>query len=91
MGPYQYNSREGVFCGSSVGARPAYAEAAGRNRLLPPARQWNTWNPSPNLERVVKIEPYTKDSRVVVPADGAQLPVSRAGYTRLQALLEGGA
>jgi len=43
-----------------------------------------------NLERVVKIEPYTKDSRVVVLADGAQLPVSRAGYTRLEALLEGG-
>jgi two-component system LytT family response regulator len=42
-----------------------------------------------NLERVVKIEPYTKDSRVVVLADGAQLPVSRAGYARLQALLEG--
>jgi len=42
-----------------------------------------------NLDRVVKIEPYTKDSRVVVLADGAQLPVSRAGYTRLQALLEG--
>lgn len=44
-----------------------------------------------NLERVVKIEPFTKDSRVVVLADGAQLPVSRAGYARLQALLEGGA
>ena len=44
-----------------------------------------------NLERVVKIEPYTKDSRVVVLADGAQLPVSRAGYARLQTLLEGGA
>jgi two-component system, LytTR family, response regulator len=43
-----------------------------------------------NLERVVKIEPYTKDSRVVVLADGAQLPVSRAGYARLQTLLEGG-
>ena len=42
-----------------------------------------------NLERVVKIEPYTKDSRVVVLADGAQLPVSRAGYARLQALFEG--
>ncbi|HUI81530.1 MAG TPA: response regulator [Bryobacteraceae bacterium] len=42
-----------------------------------------------NLERVVKIEPYTKDSRVVVLTDGAQLPVSRAGYTRLQDLLEG--
>ena len=42
-----------------------------------------------NLERVVKIEPYTKDSRVVVLADGAQLPMSRAGYTRLQELLGG--
>jgi two-component system LytT family response regulator len=42
-----------------------------------------------NLERVVKIEPYTKDSRVVVLADGAQLPVSRAGYARLQTLLGG--
>ncbi|MEO7144288.1 MAG: protein kinase, partial [Bryobacteraceae bacterium] len=35
-----------------------------------------------NLERVAKIEPYTKDSRVAVLADGAQLPVSRAGYAR---------
>ena len=42
-----------------------------------------------NLERVVKIEPYTKDSRIVVLTDGAQLPVSRAGYTKLEALLEG--
>ncbi|HLJ13718.1 MAG TPA: protein kinase [Bryobacteraceae bacterium] len=41
-----------------------------------------------NLERVVKIEPYTKDSRVVVLADGNQLPVSRAGYARLKALLD---
>jgi two-component system LytT family response regulator len=41
-----------------------------------------------NLERVVKIEPYTKDSRVVVLADSTQLPVSRAGYARLKALLD---
>ena len=41
-----------------------------------------------NLERVVKIEPYTKDSRVIVLADGSQLPVSRAGYARLKALLD---
>ncbi|HKW99520.1 MAG TPA: LytTR family transcriptional regulator DNA-binding domain-containing protein [Bryobacteraceae bacterium] len=41
-----------------------------------------------NLERVAKIEPYTKDSRVVVLSSGAQLPVSRAGYARLKALLE---
>jgi len=40
-----------------------------------------------NLERVVKIEPYAKDSRVAVLSDGSQLPVSRAGYERLRALL----
>ena len=41
-----------------------------------------------NLERVAKIEPYTKDSRVAVLIDGTQLPVSRAGYSRLKALLD---
>ena len=40
-----------------------------------------------NLERVTKIEPYAKDSRVAVLADGTQLQVSRAGYDRLKALL----
>jgi two-component system LytT family response regulator len=40
-----------------------------------------------NLERVVKMEPYTKESRVAVLADGTQLPVSRAGYARLSELL----
>ena len=40
-----------------------------------------------NLERVAKIEPYAKDSRVAVLSDGTQVPVSRAGYERLRALL----
>jgi len=40
-----------------------------------------------NLERVAKIEPYAKDSRVAVLTDGSQLPVSRAGYERLRTLL----
>jgi two-component system LytT family response regulator len=40
-----------------------------------------------NLERIAKIEPYTKDSRVAILADGARLPVSRAGYARLKELL----
>jgi two-component system, LytTR family, response regulator len=40
-----------------------------------------------NLERVAKIEPYAKDSRVAVLSDGTQLPVSRAGYERLRSLL----
>ena len=41
-----------------------------------------------NLNRVAKIEPYTKDSRIAILSDGTQLPVSRAGYDRLKALLE---
>jgi len=40
-----------------------------------------------NLERVAKIEPYGKDTHVVVLTNGAQLPVSRAGYARLRELL----
>jgi two-component system LytT family response regulator len=40
-----------------------------------------------NLERVSKIEPYTKDSRVAVLGDGTKLPVSRSGYARLKELL----
>ena len=40
-----------------------------------------------NLERIARIEPYTKDSRVAVLRDGTQLPVSRSGHTKLRALL----
>ena len=40
-----------------------------------------------NLDRVVKMEPYTKDTKVAVLNDGKQLPVSRSGYLRLTALL----
>ena len=39
-------------------------------------------------ERVVRIEPYGKDSRLAILADGTRLPVSRAGYARLKALLD---
>jgi two-component system LytT family response regulator len=41
-----------------------------------------------NLERIARIEPYTKDSHVVLLADGTEVPVSRAGYARLKELLE---
>lgn len=40
-----------------------------------------------NLERVARIEPYGKDSRLAILSDGVRLPVSRAGYARLQSLL----
>jgi two-component system LytT family response regulator len=40
-----------------------------------------------NVERIARVELYAKDSRVAILRDGAKLPVSRAGYARLQALL----
>jgi two-component system LytT family response regulator len=36
-----------------------------------------------NLERVARIEPYGKDSRIAILQDGTRLPVSRSGYARL--------
>lgn len=40
-----------------------------------------------NLERVRNIEPYTKDTRLAILADGARVPVSRAGFVRLKELM----
>lgn len=41
-----------------------------------------------NLEKVTKIEPYSKDNYVVVLTGGAQLPVSRSGYAKLREVLD---
>ena len=41
-----------------------------------------------NFERVVRIEPYGKDSRLAILADNTRLPVSRSGYARLKSLLD---
>jgi two-component system, LytTR family, response regulator len=41
-----------------------------------------------NLERVVKIEPYGKDTFVAILSGGVQLPVSRSGHARLRAFLD---
>ncbi|HEV8132758.1 MAG TPA: LytTR family DNA-binding domain-containing protein [Acidobacteriota bacterium] len=43
-----------------------------------------------NLDRVVNIEPYTRDSRIAILKDNTRLPVSRSGYARLKELLEAG-
>jgi two-component system LytT family response regulator len=40
-----------------------------------------------NIERLAKVELYAKDSRVAILADGTKLPISRAGYQRLQKVL----
>ena len=40
-----------------------------------------------NLDRLVRLEPTSKDSRMAILRDGQRLPVSRNGYARLQELL----
>ena len=37
-----------------------------------------------NVDRLARIEPYAKDSRVAFLRNGARLPVSRSGYARLK-------
>ncbi len=37
-----------------------------------------------NVERIARIEPYAKDSRVAILKDGREIPVSRSGYARLK-------
>ena len=41
-----------------------------------------------NLALVARIEPHAKDSRIAVLTSGSRLPISRAGYDRLKALLD---
>jgi len=41
-----------------------------------------------NLERVTRIEPYGKESRMAILATGVRLPVSKTGYARLKVLLD---
>jgi two-component system LytT family response regulator len=42
-----------------------------------------------NLERLVRVEPYGKESRIAILTDGARLPVSRTGYARLMEVMGG--
>jgi two-component system, LytTR family, response regulator len=37
-----------------------------------------------NVERIAKIEPYAKDSRIAILQDGTQIPLSRTGYARIR-------
>ena len=41
-----------------------------------------------NFERVARIEPYGRDSRLAILADGTRLPVSKTGFARLKILLD---
>ena len=40
-----------------------------------------------NLDRLARLEPTGKDTRMAILRDGRELPVSRSGYARLQDLL----
>jgi two-component system LytT family response regulator len=42
-----------------------------------------------NLERIARIEPYGKDSRLAILHDGTRLPVSKSGYQRLMEVMGG--
>jgi two-component system LytT family response regulator len=40
-----------------------------------------------NIQQVTRIEPYEKDSHLCILASGAQVPVSKTGYTKLKEVL----
>jgi len=40
-----------------------------------------------NIDRIARIEPNTKDTWIAVLQDGAQIPVSRSGYTAFRKLV----
>jgi two-component system LytT family response regulator len=40
-----------------------------------------------NLDRIVRLEPNTKDTWIAILSDGSQLPVSRAGYARFREIV----
>jgi two-component system LytT family response regulator len=44
-----------------------------------------------NVDRLRKLELYSKNSHAAVLADGARIPVSREGHAKLKALLDAGA
>lgn len=42
-----------------------------------------------NLQRVTRLEPFGRDTHVIILSDGSRLPVSRAGLKRLEGFLQG--
>ncbi len=64
---------------------------AGVEAMLDPARFVRIHRSAiVNLERVTRIEPYAKDSRIAILTDGTRLPVSRSGYARLMEAMGSG-
>jgi two-component system LytT family response regulator len=42
-----------------------------------------------NVDRIVRIDPNTKDTWIAVLTDGSQIPVSRVGYARFREVVDG--
>jgi hypothetical protein len=42
-----------------------------------------------NIARLAKIELAEKENRIAILLDKTQLPISRAGYAKLRAVLDG--
>jgi len=42
-----------------------------------------------NIERIARLELYSKDSWQVILSDGTRLPVSRSGYSKLRTIING--
>ena len=40
-----------------------------------------------NVDRLTRLDFYTKDNRVAILSNGVRLPVSKSGYTRLKPIL----
>jgi two-component system, LytTR family, response regulator len=51
-------------------------------RFLRAHRSWLV-----NIEKIVRVEPNTKDTWIAILRDGTQVPMSRAGYTRFRELI----
>jgi two-component system, LytTR family, response regulator len=61
---------------------------AGLEKALDPARflrAHRSW--LVNIERIVRVEPNTKDTWIAFLRDGTQVPMSRAGYARFRELI----
>ena len=51
-------------------------------RFLRAHRSWLV-----NIERIVRVEPNTKDTWIAILRDGSQIPMSRSGYARFRELI----
>ena len=51
-------------------------------RFLRAHRSWLV-----NIEKIVRVEPNTKDTWIAILRDGSQVPMSRAGYVRFRDLI----